>query len=105
MTHAEEPDDRGPDSSAGSTGAEPAGPAQDDPAQDDPAQDDEADTAETAKRADEERAAQRWVEDLVERGEAVPENEDTDIPPGATHEVVEGDDGPTRVRRRRFPIA
>jgi len=86
MTHAEIPDDRGPH-----TRAEP---------------DSRADAEDAPERTDEEQAAQRWVEDLVERGEAVPEGEgeDTDLPPGATHEVVEGDDGPTRVRRRRFPI-
>jgi len=45
---------------------------------------------------------ERFVEDLVVRGEAVPEGTEP-LPPGATHEVVAERDGvPTQVRRRRF---
>lgn len=49
-----------------------------------------------------EEAERRFVEDLVVRGEAVPEGTEP-LPPGATHEVVEECDGaPHKVRRRRF---
>jgi len=45
---------------------------------------------------------ERFVEDLVVRGEAVPEGTEP-LPPGATHEVVAEQDGvPAQVRRRRF---
>ena len=57
-------------------------------------------TAETARRG----ARDRFVEDLISRGEAVPEGDE--LPPGATHEIVRGDDGQSDdqsvVRRRRF---
>jgi len=46
---------------------------------------------------------ERFIDDLIERGEAVPEGEE--LPPGATHVVVteETDEGPQRkVRRKRF---
>ena len=43
----------------------------------------------------------RFEEDLEVRGEAVPAGEE--LPPGATHEIVEEDgDGEPKVRRRRF---
>ena len=50
---------------------------------------------------DDEEARHRFEDDLEVRGEAVPEGEE--LPPGATHEIVdeEGDGEPT-VRRRRF---
>ena len=55
-------------------------------------------------RPDEENdveARRRFEEDLEVRGEVVPEGED--LPPGATHEIVEEDgDGEGTVRRRRF---
>ena len=43
-------------------------------------------------------ARRRFEEDLEVRGEAVPEGEEP--PPGATHEIVDGDE--QTVRRRRF---
>ena len=48
-----------------------------------------------------EEARRRFEEDLEIRGEAVPEGEE--LPPGATHEIVEEEgDGERTVRRRRF---
>jgi hypothetical protein len=50
---------------------------------------------------DGEEARRRFEEDLEVRGEAVPADED--LPPGATHEIVEEDgDGEPTVRRRRY---
>ena len=50
---------------------------------------------------DDEEARHRFEDDLEIRGEAVPEGEE--LPPGATHEIVEEDgDGERTVRRRRF---
>lgn len=46
------------------------------------------------------RAEQRYIDDLLVRGEAVPEGEP--LPPGATHEIVLGEDGRRTARRRRF---
>jgi len=56
-------------------------------------------------RTDDENAeeARRFEEDLEVRGEAVPAGEE--LPPGATHEIVEEDgdgDGERTVRRRRY---
>ena len=48
-----------------------------------------------------EEGRRRFEEDLEVRGEAVPEGEE--LPPGATHEIVEEDsEGERTVRRRRF---
>jgi hypothetical protein len=48
----------------------------------------------------------RFVEGLLERGEAAEPDEDGKLPPGATHEIVERrDDGSVRVKRRRFSIS
>jgi hypothetical protein len=48
-----------------------------------------------------EEARRRFEEDLEVRGEAVPADEE--LPPGATHEIVEEDgDGERTVRRRRY---
>ena len=48
----------------------------------------------------------RFIEGLVERGEAAEPDEDGKLPPGATHEIVERrDDGSVRVKRRRFSIS
>jgi hypothetical protein len=48
-----------------------------------------------------EEARRRFEEDLEVRGEALSEGEE--LPPGATHEIVEEDgDGERTVRRRRF---
>jgi hypothetical protein len=45
---------------------------------------------------------ERFIEDLVVRGEVVPAGTEP-LPPGATHEVVAEQDGvPSQVRRRRF---
>jgi len=50
---------------------------------------------------DVEEARHRFEEDLEVRREAVPAGEE--LPPGATHEIVEEDgDGEPTVRRRRF---
>jgi hypothetical protein len=50
---------------------------------------------------DAEEARRRFEEDLEVRREAVPAGEE--LPPGATHEIVEEDgDGEPTVRRRRF---
>jgi hypothetical protein len=49
---------------------------------------------------DEKDAEQAFTEGVLTRGEAVPEGEE--LPPGATHEVVENEDGKRTVRRRRF---
>lgn len=49
----------------------------------------------------------QFVEDLVQRGEAVPAEPGGALPPGATHEVVPPEvSGQTpKVRRRRFSIS
>jgi hypothetical protein len=44
----------------------------------------------------------RYLADLISRGEAVPEGEQ--LPSGATHEVTVDEHGDTAVRRRRFTI-
>jgi hypothetical protein len=48
-------------------------------------------------RPDEE---QRFIDDLIARGEAVPEGQE--LPPGATHEIVVDEQGHRTVRRKRF---
>ncbi len=51
-----------------------------------------------------EEAERRFIDDLVTRGEAVPEGTEP-LPPNATHEIVEERDGvPTKVRRRRYSV-
>ena len=52
------------------------------------------------------KAAGRFVEDLLVRGEAVLPDEHGCLPPGATHEIVEEPGGgkPPKVRRRRFSM-
>ena len=54
--------------------------------------------------SDEARAAEeRFTADVLARGEAAPAGTtDNELPPGVTHEVVEGEDGKPKVRRRRF---
>ncbi len=55
--------------------------------------------------SEDDRSRRRFVEDLVARGEVVPEDTDP-LPPGVTHEVLEDKGGmPTEVRRRRFSIS
>ncbi|WP_330337512.1 hypothetical protein [Streptomyces sp. NBC_00557] len=46
------------------------------------------------------QAEERFIDDLIARGEAVPEGED--IPPGATHVIVHDQSGRRTVRRVRF---
>jgi hypothetical protein len=55
-------------------------------------------------KEDEKKAAERFVEDLLVRGEAVHPGPEGELPPGATHEIVEepGEGKPPKVRRRRF---
>lgn len=49
-------------------------------------------------------AAERFVEDLLARGEAADES-DEPLPADVTHEVVEDPDGGApKVRRRRFSV-
>jgi hypothetical protein len=50
--------------------------------------------------ADEE--SERFVKDVLTRGEAAAEGEE--LKPGQTHEVVVDEDGKVRVRRRRFSL-
>ena len=56
------------------------------------------------KKSEEEAAAERFVEDLLVRGEAAWPDPQGDLPAGATHEIVEEPGGgkPPKVRRRRF---
>jgi hypothetical protein len=62
----------------------------------------DVEAVEEAKEA--EKAAERFVEDLLIRGEAAWPDPQGDLPPGATHEIVAdpGDGKPPKVRRRRF---
>lgn len=46
------------------------------------------------------QAEERFVDDLIARGEAVPEGEP--LPPGATHVVVRDGSGRRTLRRVRF---
>jgi hypothetical protein len=50
---------------------------------------------------DEGAAEARFVEDLLARGEAA-RPVDGELPEGATHEIVDEEDGSITVRRRRF---
>ena len=48
----------------------------------------------------------RFIEGLIERGEAAEPDEHGKLPPGATHEIVERRaDGTVRVKRRRFSMS
>jgi len=59
-------------------------------------------TPEENARQEAERAERRLAEDLAIRGEVIPEGT-AELPPGATHDVLEEREGvPTKVRRRRF---
>lgn len=51
------------------------------------------------------RAEEKFVEDTLTRGEAAKADEHGQLPPGATHEIVEEREGelPT-IRRRRFKL-
>jgi hypothetical protein len=49
------------------------------------------------------RAEEKFVADLLARGEAAWPDEHGNLPPSATHEIVEEREGePPKVRRRRF---
>lgn len=53
-----------------------------------------------------ERARRAFVDGLIERGEAAAPDENGQLPPGATHEIVESEPGrPPEVRRRRFSLS
>lgn len=55
------------------------------------------------KTPEEKRAERKFVEDLIRRGEAAWPDKDGNLPPGATHEIVEEKPGePPKVVRRRF---
>jgi hypothetical protein len=45
-----------------------------------------------------------FVEGLVATGQARPANPDGSLPPGATHELITGDNGQQIVKRRRFSL-
>ena len=49
-----------------------------------------------------EEAERAYVAGLIARGEAAPLDEQGRLPAGATHELVEGDDGRLSARRKRF---
>jgi hypothetical protein len=60
---------------------------------------------EDTKQPERDEAAEekRFVEDLITRGEAAEADESGQLPPGATHEIVERRPGETpKVVRRRF---
>ena len=66
----------------------------------------EEDAADRSDEASDELTPEerRFIEDLVERGEAV-EAVDGELPDPATHEVVERPAGrPPKVKRRRFTL-
>ena len=50
----------------------------------------------------EDAAEKAFVDGLLARGEATEPDENGELPPGATHEVVKDEAGRTTVRRRRF---
>ena len=53
----------------------------------------------------EEKESAEFVAGLIRRGEAAYPMEDGRLPPGATHEIVDGEPGePPTVVRRRFSI-
>ncbi len=62
--------------------------------------------ARTKEKTEEKKAAERFVADLLVRGEAARPDEHGNLPPGATHEIVEepGSGRPPKVRRRRFSM-
>jgi len=64
------------------------------PEHDGPQHDGEAEKAEKAEKA--------FVDGLVARGEAAEPDENGELPPGATHELVRDEAGRVTVRRRRF---
>ncbi|MGH8721951.1 MAG: hypothetical protein ACREU4_08200, partial [Burkholderiales bacterium] len=46
-----------------------------------------------------------FVEALIESGQAARVDEEGKLPPGATHKIVEDEEGNVKVVRRRFSIA
>ncbi len=58
------------------------------------------DRAEATESVEDAEAA--FVAGLIARGEAARSDEDGKLPAGATHELVEDDQGRTVARRRRF---
>ena len=69
-----------------------------------PAREEEPPAREEERR--EQRAEEeRFIEDVLTRGEAAKPDEKGELPPGATHEIVEEHEGelPT-IKRRRFSI-
>lgn len=51
---------------------------------------------------DERSAKTHFVQGLISRGEAVATPDREDLPPGATHEIVDNEPEMPSVRRRRF---
>ncbi|CAA9270989.1 MAG: hypothetical protein AVDCRST_MAG76-3370 [uncultured Acidimicrobiales bacterium] len=64
--------------------------------------DDEADHGVQPGPAAAERAEKAFVAGLIARGEAAQPDEHGRLPAGATHELVEDDEGNVTVKRRRF---
>ena len=64
----------------------------------------ESEAGEVVGRGDDEvdEAERAFVAGLIARGEAAPTDEHGQLPPGATHELIEDDEGNQTVRRRRF---
>jgi hypothetical protein len=55
------------------------------------------------QQAAEQAAEKKFVEDTLIRGEAAEADEKGELPPDATHEIVEENEGePPTIRRRRF---
>jgi hypothetical protein len=58
------------------------------------------------KKSEEELAEEQFVRGLLIRGEAAKPDEHGNLPPGATHEIVEEKEGELpKVKRRRFNIS
>ena len=54
-------------------------------------------------KTEEQKAEERYVRDLIARGEAAWPDENGELPPSATHEIIEEREGELpKVRRRRF---
>jgi hypothetical protein len=62
-------------------------------------------TKKEKEKEKEKTAAEKFVQDVLIRGEAARPDEHGDLPPGATHEIVEECEGePPKIKRRRFSI-
>jgi hypothetical protein len=55
-----------------------------------------------APRAAKSRDEAAFVESLIANGQAAKRRPDGSLPPGATHELIEDENGERRVVRRRF---